>query len=104
MFPQIQAACYIELFNSLSNQTYPGLKELFKSILSEEIDAMPRRIKSLAREKVYSQDEQRAAQKAFYDHLRAYFSNEDVSKQTNLDSDLDSNDEIKTYNYMILLT
>ena len=97
MFPQIQAACYIELFNSLSSQTYPGLKELFKSILSEEIDAMPRRIKSLAREKVYSQDEQRAAQKAFYDHLRAYFSNEDVSKQTNLDSDLDSNDEIKTY-------
>lgn len=37
---------------------------------------MPRRIKSLAREKVFSEDEQRVAQKAFYDHLKSYLVDE----------------------------
>lgn len=87
IFPQIQASCYIDLFRHLDETSRHGLGELFKSILAEELDSMPRRIKSLAREKVYSEDEQRAAQKGFYDQLKTYLAeqyNHDLSKQESI--------------------
>lgn len=45
-------------------------------MLSDEIDSMPRRTKSLAREKVFSEDEQLAASRSFYEHLRVYLVDE----------------------------
>lgn len=76
IFLQIPASCYIDLFSSLDEQTFSGLGKLFRSILTEEIDSVPRRAVSFAKEKLYSQDDQQMAQKSFYDLVRNYLSDE----------------------------
>lgn len=50
----------------------------------------------MAREKVYSEDDQRAAQKGFYDHLKSYLSDErdhEIAKLVN--NELESNSNLK---------
>ena len=76
LFPRIPSICYIDYFQSLNPDTYEGLSSLFKSILTEEIDSIPRRSVSFAKEKVFSQDEQQMAQKNFYDHIKNYLVDE----------------------------
>lgn len=62
---------------------------MFVTILAEEIDSIPRRTISFAREKVYTHDDQQTAQKNFYDIIRAYLVDEckrDIEKMIKSDS------------------
>ncbi|CAF0861948.1 unnamed protein product [Brachionus calyciflorus] len=76
IFPRIQSICYIDLFQSLEPESYEGLAVLFKNMLTEEIDSIPRRSVSFAKEKIFSQDEQHMAQKNFYEHIKHFLVDE----------------------------
>ena len=47
-----------------------------QTILIDEIDSIPRRSVSLAKEKSYSKDDQKTAQKCFYESIHEFLLNE----------------------------
>lgn len=86
MFPKTPAICYFELYNYYGSECYNGLQVLFKSIISEEIDTMPRRTISLGREKLFSQDEQLQAQKDLFDLIQKHLVQENKTVLEKLSS------------------
>ncbi len=93
IFKQIPSTCYLDLFRSVTSDSYEGklflkfwilndifyyriclkklgLAELFGSFLIYEIDNMPRRY--FASEKYYTKDEQKTTQENLYDVTNSF--------------------------------
>ena len=62
------------------------MAEFFQLLLTEEINAMPRRALYQAREKLYSVDDQQSAQKKFYSFIRNYLREEHELAMQSLES------------------
>lgn len=76
IFAKVPSQCFMDYFESLEPEAYPGLACLFGRILGTEIDSIPRRSISFAKEKIFSEDEQIVSRKYFYDHIKNFLSDE----------------------------
>lgn len=93
LFPKVPCQCFMDYFESLEPEAYPGLTYLFDRILCSEIDSIPRRSISFAKEKIFSEDEQIVSKKYFYEHVKNFLFDEfreDLNRlenQQNIDSE-----------------
>ena len=76
LFPQIPSTCYLNLLNSVNQVAYEGFGDFLKIILVDEIDSMSRRSISMAKEKLYSKDNQKQIQKNLNDLIDRYLREE----------------------------
>ncbi|RNA08178.1 hypothetical protein BpHYR1_011693, partial [Brachionus plicatilis] len=86
IFPKIPSLCYMDYFESLEPEAYPGLAPLFDRMLSTEIDSIPRRSISFAKEKIFSGDEQLMSKKYLNEHLKKFLTDEYTADLAELDS------------------